>query len=143
MKCTKCEVDQPEDNFSWRKKNVKRTSMCKTCHNAIAKSHYKNNKQYYKDKSIANRRRYAPRGKAFVIEYLQEHPCVDCGEDDIEVLEFDHVEELKNYKSPRVTSLFGQSIARILLEIDKCDVRCSNCHTRRTRRISGTLRMPE
>ena len=46
----------------------------------------------------------------FLLDYLSAAPCVDCGERDPVVLDFDHV---------------GPEIAR-------CEVRCANCHRRRT-----------
>ena len=140
--CTKCGIAQSEENFYWKKTNVKRSSVCKVCQRDMSKSHYNSNKDYYKKKSKVSRPQLRERGKAYVINYLLEHPCVDCGESDIEVLEFDHVEPLNNFKAPRVGALVERSIKKIQEEIDKCEVRCANCHTRRTRRLAGTLRMP-
>lgn len=99
------------------------------------------NKQYYKGKSKVSRTVLRERGKQYVIDYLLTHPCVDCGNDDIEVLEFDHVEPLNDYKAPRVGTLVERSLAKIDEEIAKCEVRCANCHARRTRRMNGTLRL--
>lgn len=66
-----------------------------------------------------------------VIAYLKTHPCVDCGEPDVVVLEFDHV---RGQKSGRLATMIanGGSWAKIEEEIAKCDVRCANCHRRKT-----------
>ena len=53
--------------------------------------------------------------------------CVDCGIRDIRVLDFDHV------KQPKIDSVSGmvrkgRSVALIVAEIAKCEVRCRNCH---------------
>lgn len=65
-----------------------------------------------------------------LIEYLKEHPCVDCKESDPVVLEFDHD---KGKKEANVGSLIqNASWERVLIEIAKCSVRCANCHRRRT-----------
>lgn len=68
--------------------------------------------------------------RAFLIEHLRTHPCVDCGEADIDVLEFDHV---RGGKVANVSTLLGQP-RRLRLEVAKCDVRCANCHRRKTAR---------
>jgi len=70
--------------------------------------------------------------KQFVYEYLLKHPCVDCGERDPIVLEFDHRPDTeKSFSISDITS-YNFSMARIIAEIEKCDVRCANCHRRIT-----------
>jgi len=81
----------------------------------------------YKDK--ADRRAFDQRRRelleAFIREYLQSHPCVDCGNSDIRVLEFDHVRGEKKF----CVGMQGlMTIECLLEEIAKCDVRCANCH---------------
>jgi excinuclease UvrABC ATPase subunit len=71
--------------------------------------------------------------------YLLEHPCVDCGETDIVVLEFDHVRgQKKNAISNMITT--GLSVKRIMAEIKKCEVVCANDHRRRTARRAKHFR---
>jgi hypothetical protein len=70
------------------------------------------------------------RNVAHVLDVLRRHPCVDCGERDPVVLEFDHI----GPKRAPVTRLAwrGCSIATIDAEIGQCEVRCANCHRRIT-----------
>lgn len=63
--------------------------------------------------------------------YLLGHPCVDCGEGDLAVLDFDHVRGDKAGHVPVMCS-GGLSWATITREIEKCEVRCANCHRRKT-----------
>jgi hypothetical protein len=66
-----------------------------------------------------------------LIAFLREHPCVDCGERDIRVLQFDHVDP--RTKSADVSKLLRNSTwSRVIREIEKCVVRCGNCHRRKT-----------
>ena len=71
-----------------------------------------------------------------LVTYLSEHPCVDCGEQDLLVLDFDH-------RDPATKRLAIGSLLRyarwspLEAEIAKCDVRCANCHRRRTARQFG------
>jgi hypothetical protein len=67
--------------------------------------------------------------RVFIREYLLSHPCIDCGESDPVVLEFDHVH---GDKLCNVSHMFSSSKARLAAEIAKCVIRCANCHRRKT-----------
>lgn len=81
-------------------------------------------------KAAAKRAR--ERNKAFVATYLASHPCVDCDEADPVVLEFDHVRGEKRMDVGRMASSVGVGLETLKAEIAKCDVRCANCHRRKT-----------
>lgn len=78
-------------------------------------------------KSYLSRYEIRERNREFIKSYLSTHPCVDCGITDIRVLEFDHI---KGVKLGGVCQGIGQtwSLERIQEEIDKCEIRCCNCH---------------
>ena len=78
--------------------------------------------------------------RAYVHQHLSIHPCVDCGEKDIVVLEFDHVRGIKEYSINRMLNHNG-SLECMIIEIEKCDVRCANCHRRKTHRDFGSYRL--
>lgn len=84
-----------------------------------------------KKKKQAKQAERRARVYAHITEYLTHHPCVDCGEPDPIVLEFDHVRGAKLFNLGDAVRL-GYGIARIDEEINKCDVRCANCHRRVT-----------
>jgi len=66
--------------------------------------------------------------KRRVFEYLLDHPWVDCGESDPAVLELDHQRD----KSSGVAELLHTHVRWevVAAEIEKCEVRCANCHRR-------------
>jgi hypothetical protein len=109
---------------------------CKACDRRKTKAEFREGRTTCRKCETAqiNRRRRtrARRVRAKVFEYLRENPCVDCGEADIAVLEFDH--RCRTTKEDRVSALVctGYGWDKIKVEIDKCDVRCANCHRRRT-----------
>ena len=76
-------------------------------------------------------RRKRARNRKFIAEYLEIHHCVDCKEDNPVVLDFDHVRGKKK-SNISVMVLGGRSIKSIKEEIEKCEVRCSNCHRIKT-----------
>ena len=86
---------------------------------------------YNKDKQLALNRVSKMRRRHFVWEYLKGKACVDCGEADPIVLQFDHVSGIKILAIAEMVNR-GWSIKRIAAELKKCVVRCANCHTRRT-----------
>lgn len=58
--------------------------------------------------------------------------CVDCGINDPDVLEFDHRDPSQKSFTIGSSSGVGGTRERLLDEINKCDVRCANCHRKRT-----------
>jgi len=67
-----------------------------------------------------------------LIDYLLAHPCVDCGERDPVVLDFDHVSRDEKRDAVTFLARSGSPWATVMAEVRKCQVRCANCHRRRT-----------
>lgn len=131
IKCTGCSEEREESDFNWKNKAAgQRSKRCKACTRADSAQHYQANKQSYNDRAKKNRPVYYQKCKDYIVEYLGSHPCVDCGNDDIRVLQFDH-REMVGQKAKRVSE-YMNSFGRMLQEISKCDVRCANCHMIRT-----------
>lgn len=125
-KCHKCDKTlELISNFS--KKGTGRQLHCKKCHSNYCKHHYSMNKSYYKLKANRNSPLYRSAAHKFIVDYLLSHPCVDCGNKNILVLEFDHVTGKKSFNIS--TALAAPwALVRIKEEITKCEVRCANCH---------------
>jgi L-lysine 2,3-aminomutase len=83
---------------------------------------------------------WAPRRRnfLFLLKILQHACCLDCGEADIVVLEFDHV----GPKRDCVVNLAagGYSLRTLQHEVEQCEIRCANCHRRRTFETFGGFR---
>ncbi|WP_134745488.1 hypothetical protein [Microbacterium sp. Root53] len=76
-----------------------------------------------------------------MVEYLRAHPCSDCGEPDLVMLEFDHLPGTdKKFDISRAVGASTRSWRAILTEIEKCEVVCANCHRRRTANRAGFRR---
>ena len=66
--------------------------------------------------------------KRWLQDYKKNLKCFKCSENHPATLEFHHKEGNKKEKSIAQMVADGISINKILLEIRKCDVLCSNCH---------------
>lgn len=122
--CPTCKNEFEKDFESQR--------YCKPCKRIYDNNYHKKTKERRNSRKRVTKpaRGLSYRARAFT--YLQSHPCIDCGESDPMVLQFDHREDsIKEFN-------IGQSWQRkgwntILREIEKCDVRCANCHQRITK----------
>jgi len=74
----------------------------------------------------------------YLVKVLENSSCVDCGERDMVVLDFDHVGKKRG--SVVDFALSEHSLASIEREISQCEIRCANCHKRRTCRMRGHFR---
>jgi len=133
-KCIKCEKIKQLDSFYKRNDRKDRySSSCIECQRKYLKEHYHKNIKYYKAKARKNDINAIEQRFHFLVDYLKNNPCVDCGEGDIVVLQFDHVRG-KKFRNISMMLHRKMSWEKILLEIKKCEVRCSNCHVRKTAR---------
>ncbi len=133
--CSKCEKILPLDNFGkcgFTSKGTQRyRAECLTCKGSRDRVWAKDNRHRYKESHAARIKKHDRVNREYVLAYLKDNPCVDCGEPDPIVLEFDHV------RGNKVTSISymlqrHSSLSKIIEEIKKCDVRCANCHRRVT-----------
>jgi hypothetical protein len=130
--------DEKEFNFRNQARNL-RWGICKVCQAGQRKIWYENNKEKHIKKVRVNRLQAVAEGQAYIWAYLSKHPCVDCGETNPIVLEFDHVRG-KKIKAVGDFARAGYSIETIAAEIAKCEVRCANCHRIKTHRERGWFR---
>lgn len=142
--CTKCATIKPLSEFSPRKNHpTGRTSWCKSCKNTDANAKYATlTRQQVFNRREAARVSHEARieaAKAYVRTYLNAHPCVDCGETDWVVLEFDHIED--KHEGIGYMMCRGLRLEKIIAEIQKCQVRCANCHRRKTFKRAGSWRV--
>ena len=92
--CTKCGELKPLEAFPpVRRGEPKLQTWCRDCFAEANARNYQANRERERAriyKYVAERRAEVAQK---IIGYLREHPCVDCGERDIVVLEFDHIGE--------------------------------------------------
>jgi hypothetical protein len=124
--CRKCEKEKPFIDFNKRTRSKDGyNAFCKQCNKEYLQQHYKDNKQYYFDKSKNNRDKVMQ-----IVREYKAKPCCDCKiEYPYYVMDFDHREN-KEFNISEACKNFG--LAKIEKEIEKCDVVCSNCHRERT-----------
>ena len=93
---------------------------------------YKANRELLMQRVLRVNRRRRERGKDYVDE-LKRVPCADCGvEYPPYVMDFDHIRGEKTVNLARLRNS-RLAWAKLLAEIEKCEVVCANCHRIRTR----------
>ena len=97
--------------------------------------YYEANKDAVKARAKANNNITRNNIRAWLYAYLKDHPCVDCGEADPIILEFDQLRD-KEFNIGNAVRLCI-SLKRVIAEVEKCEVRCANCHRRKTYKAAG------
>lgn len=121
--CNLCKQEKPISDFN--KKKDKTQSNCRDCTKANTRKHYKENKSYYYDKNINKKQELRD-----LINKIKSVPCKDCNNIfHHSAMDFDHIDN----KEYNVSHLVNRgSVNKILKEIKKCEIVCSNCHRIRT-----------
>ena len=88
----------------------------------------------YKDRTklYEAQKRHRVKIRAKVLDFLSTRSCVDCGEKDPIVLEFDHKDTASKFKIIARMLSGHYSWKSVEQEIKKCEIRCANCHRRKT-----------
>ena len=139
-KCDHCKDWKDETEFNWKFKSLGvRHNTCRECKHGFDKKYFSGDAH---DRHLANvkERKDAARqvAREYAYEYLLTHPCQECGESDVRVLEFHHTGGKDMAVAAMVSG--GYSIERIQTEIDKCIILCANCHRKLTVEERGWFR---
>lgn len=130
-KCSKCGLLKDESCFYRRSRVASgRNGVCGECLRTYGKAWYEKNRESRRAGLAGHTKRRWQENRRLVFEYLSGRSCMDCGERDVVVFEFDHVRGEKTASVGFMVQRF--SWAKIQAEIAKCDVVCANCHRRRT-----------
>lgn len=117
--------------------------MCANCHQRFTWStrpaHYRRPADSIANPLVASFRAAAnARNHELVLQVLSDARCADCREPDPLVLQFDHITD----KIDDIAWLVGSGCSPIRLrrELSKCEIRCANCHRRRTAQSGAWFR---
>lgn len=127
-KCTVCGEIKPLNMFRvTRHKPFIRRGKCRFCEDSNKSREWRT-----ENRNPEGRKSRILMKKKVMLLYLTTHPCVECGEADFRVLDFDH--RKPEEKAFTISQGLGGSygLHRIMEEMEKCDVRCANCHRKRT-----------
>ncbi len=86
----------------------------------------------YREDLYKAQKKHRIKVRAKLFEYLSDKKCVDCGENDPIVLEFDHSNRDLKFKTIAKMLSGHYSWDSVHKEITKCKIRCANCHRRKT-----------
>jgi hypothetical protein len=138
-RCGRCEQVKSVEEFAWRRQDRdQRDNYCRPCRAAYKQEHYALNRARYIRSAQERKRAVVAERVAYLLDFFRSHPCVDCGEDDPLVLEFDHLGE-KEFNISK--GIRDRGWDAVLAEMAKCDVVCANCHRRRTGQRGGFARV--
>jgi hypothetical protein len=130
-RCPKCDADVPLSQFN-RRANGRWSPYCKPCMSAYCKAHYAKNAQSHNARRIEADRTYQARNLAYVQAELRARSCIDCGESNPAVLEFESADSQRS----QVAHLIGRGagLSALKREMMRCVVRCLRCSRCRSAR---------
>ena len=124
--CSKCKQEKDLDEFhKCKSKRDGRQPYCKICLNKNSKRDYRENNR--KD-TFAQRAKIKRREVRVLFDHIRtENACALCGEDTACCLDFHHPNPQEKEASVAYFA-YAKSKPRMIAEMKKCVVLCSNCH---------------
>lgn len=99
-------MEKPLSEFAWhRRAEGKRQHHCRSCQAEYRREHYRANRKKYIAKAQRIKSALQFERTVYLLEHFQAHPCMDCGETDPVVLEFDHLRDKDREVRSRVREL--------------------------------------
>lgn len=135
--CVTCHEVRPLTDFNKRVSAVDGLqARCRSC----SREWYLANRVQHMANVKERNGRVRVQNRQLLEQFLRQHGCADCGEADLRVLDLDHDDPAD--KVTEVGRLLASALSweRIAAEIEKCTVRCANCHRRRTAEQLGYWR---
>ena len=135
--CTKCLIAKPETDYFIKDKTSGRLhAQCKACYKLLRQKtyakHYEKYKEEYRHRAKVRRESLKTIYRSNMLAFLANERCALCGESDIRVLEFDHLDPLAKEFTISQAVRLNRSWDEVLREIKKCRILCANCHKKHT-----------
>ena len=97
---------------------------------AYGRDYYRRNRLHLLAKQAEKNKKLRERQRQWLIDYKKGLACVRCGESHPATLQFHHRNQQEKEFEIGLYTALGLSKARLLAEIEKCDVICANCHAK-------------
>ena len=152
--CSRCRKTKPITSFN-KKRASGVQPYCKPCQGEYQREHYKKRTRAQLQRMYRTRQKRKKEIYSFLTDYFQKNTCVDCAkkklkvkkllrgkvptstinqiiktmDSDIRTLTFDHL-HTRGEKEHTIADMIRdiQPLHKIKKEIQKCVVRCHNCH---------------
>jgi 5-methylcytosine-specific restriction endonuclease McrA len=135
-RCGRCRATKPADEFGFKNRaKGLRQPWCRACERTYKAAWYLQHRAEHIEHVRIQRAALKERNRVRLLAYLSQHPCVDCGEGNLVVLDLDHLRD-KRWDIAYMVSA-GFPWATIEAEIARCQVLCANCHRIKTARERG------
>ena len=139
--CGTCKAEKDIKCYSKNPSKVDGLSYCcQDCNKMYQKEWYKKNKKKHIENLNLRRNLARKNAKEFAWQYISTHSCVDCNQSNPLTLDFDHVKGKKKENVSRMIA-DGVSIFKLEKEINKCVIRCANCHRIKTASTNGNWKV--
>ncbi len=128
-KCTRCQVEKEESQFSKKTKN-RIHSHCKNCQSVLHSIWYFKHKKR-RIKQVLLKKKSRSIELDLLLDRLKSNPCTDCKQQlNPWQMDFDHLKDKKFEIG--MARIKGYAIKSVLEELKKCELVCANCHRNRT-----------
>lgn len=118
------------------KKSGRLHAHCKECYKKQRETyyteHYLKYGDQYRERAKLRRAKVKRDLQIKLKDYLSDKSCKNCGESDIRVLEFDHLNPATKRFGIANAITDGRKWSDISEEMKQCQILCANCHKKQT-----------